>query len=120
MSFWLKRDGEEGTFDMSNRAWGTILSIGRIYDWEPHGTIFENFEEYGVEGWGGDYMLNMYQTVTSEDALNLGNALSKSLTDNFQKLVGTALEFVLEDKEGSAGFVESVINYVKRGSFRLG
>ncbi len=119
MSFWLTRDSEENTFDMSHRAWATTLAIAEVYGWEPLGTVFD-WEEYGLDGWSGTYMLNQCQTVTSEDALNLASALSKSVADNFQKLVGTDLEYVLENKKDSAGFVESVISYLKRGSFRLG
>jgi hypothetical protein len=106
-------------FDMSNRAWATALAIAEVYGWEPLGTVFDG-EEYGLDGWSGTYMLNNYQTVTSEDAINLASALSKSVADNFQKLVGTDLEYVLEKKEGSAGFVESLITYLRRGSFQLG
>jgi hypothetical protein len=120
MSFWLTRDSEENTFDMSNWAWATILAIAEVYGWEPLGTVFDCWEEYGFDGWSGTYMTNDCQTVTSEDALNLASALSKSAADDFQKLVGTDLESVLENKRGLASFVENVISYFKRGSFRLG
>src|SRR5690349_7147166 len=119
MSFWLSRDGEENTFDMSNRAWATTLAIAEVYGWEPLGTVAD-WEEYGLDGWSGTYMLNNYQTVTSEDAINLASALSKSVTDRFKKLVGTDLQYVLKNAEGSAEFIESVITYLKRGSFQLG
>jgi hypothetical protein len=105
---------------MSHRAWATILDIAEVYGWEPLGTIFEDSKGVRRDDWSGTYMLNNYQTVTSEDALKLASALSNSVADDFQKLHGTGLEYVLEDKKGSAGFVRSVISYMERGSFLLG
>ena len=119
MSFWLTRDSEENTFDMSHWAWASILAVAEVYGWEPLGTIFD-WEEYDLYGRSGTYMTNDCQTITSEDALNLANALSESVADDLQKLVGTDLEYVLENRKFSAGFVESVISRLKRGSFCLG
>ena len=60
-----------------------MLGIALIYGWKPLGTVNPEVDE-----WEGSslrsYLLDANQLVTHEDALNLADALSKSLTDNFR------------------------------------
>jgi hypothetical protein len=111
---WLSRDSEGGTFDLSARAWETTLDIAEAYGWEACGTIHDK-----IEDWGGPYLLKYHQKVVEQDAINIAEALARSISDNFQKLVGTDLEFVPKTR-GSANFVEGVMSYIKRGSFYIG
>jgi hypothetical protein len=113
-NMWLSRDGEQGTFDLSARAWETTLDIAEAYGWDACGTIHDD-----IDDWEGSYLLNNDQTVVEQDAINIADALARSVSDRFQKLVGTDLEFVSKN-EGSANFVEGVISYVRRGSFYIG
>jgi len=60
--------GEGGYYRFSNVGWGKVWELARQYGWEP------------TADWDS-YILNAYQTVDSEDAALLADALERALPD---------------------------------------
>ena len=111
---WLSRHGEKKRFHLTGLAWQTTLHIAVAYGWEPFGTVNHHSAD-----WSGSYLYGEGQTLTDKDAINFANALSRSVTDRFEKLNGTDLKNVFIERKGSAKFLKRVISYVKRGSFNI-
>jgi hypothetical protein len=102
-AFFFERSSDGNTFEFLHlRDWESILFTAILYDWKPLGTINRECLD-----WSGSYLDNCHQTITQEDALNLAEALSKSIEDNFQRLIGTRLRTDL---------IQSMACYFKRGS----
>lgn len=59
--------------------WGHILELALHYGWTPLGTKPSDLTI--GENWKGGYTSNDYQIVMAEDAINIGKALEKALTD---------------------------------------
>jgi hypothetical protein len=88
MSYLLtnQRDPQQ-TIRLSNQAWFGILELAEDYGWRPLGTIMP--ESYGLAGpfsddpsqWYGDYWSAGERLVIVDDALNMGDALSKAYVD---------------------------------------
>jgi hypothetical protein len=66
----------ERYFRWSIYNYGKILRFAIDYGWEPKGTVSSDDPD-----WKGDYFGQSGQTVTSEDANNLADALDRALND---------------------------------------
>ena len=69
---------KNGSCHLSNVAWFQILNLAEQYGWEPSGTVdpypwWE--EEIDKSDWDGGYTHHEGQTVKSEDAKNMADAL---------------------------------------------
>jgi hypothetical protein len=76
-------EGKHGSFQWSGVGWGFVLSIAEDYDWKPARTKAPR----GVKAskWKGGYDTNDGQTILTEDAANLADALQRALDDHFQR-----------------------------------
>jgi len=63
--------------------WGKALELARSYGWRPLGTRPPSVDGFhGLRAvWNGTYLTNDGQTVITEDALSLADALGKALDD---------------------------------------
>lgn len=73
------------TFRFSIWGYSPVLTLAEEYGWEPKGTVLPhpriNEEEGAEEEWDGGYFTNDGQTVKSEDAKGIAEALTKALDD---------------------------------------
>ena len=74
-------EGEGGAFPFSDQLWPKVLELARRYSWKPQGT--RRYLENGEidTNWEGGYLDNCGQTISSEDAANLAQALEDALPD---------------------------------------
>ena len=57
--------------------WGQLLRLAQAYGWVPAGTVLD---DSNID-WNGSYQTNDRQRVTTNDARNLADALSRALRD---------------------------------------
>ena len=70
-------EGAGGDIWASVFEWGQLLRLAQSYGWVPAGTVLD---ESNV-AWNGGYQTNDWQRVTTGDARNLADALSRALHD---------------------------------------
>jgi len=71
-----------GRMKFSNITWAKILSLAKYYGWKPTGTVDPWWkDEPDAPDWCGCYTSNDGQWVTSDDALNMANALDRATED---------------------------------------
>lgn len=70
-------EGAGGDIWASVFEWGQLLRLAQTYGWVPAGTVLD---EPNVD-WNGGYQTNDWQRVTTDDASNLADALSRALPD---------------------------------------
>jgi hypothetical protein len=68
--------GKGGDFRFNIFGWRAVLALAQMNGWKPAGTVLE-----GEAGWAGGYDTNDGQTVTSEDAAQLADAVEQALPD---------------------------------------
>ncbi len=109
---YLDRGDTDESIRMCIEDWGISLDIAIEYGWKPRGTI-----HHEIDDWKGSYLCARGQKITREDAIELAEALLRGVIDNFQRLVGTKLSFVLELKSGLMDFAKWLIPYLRQGEF---
>lgn len=69
-------NNEELNFGFNSLSWRSVLQIAQRYGWKPAGTVDQDEPE-----WDSTYFSNDGQTVTTEDATALADALERALDD---------------------------------------
>jgi hypothetical protein len=83
MSYELVNQSIEISRTFSRQFWTKALELGRLYGWEPKGTLaplYLDLYQLNAE-WQGTYLTNDGQIVKTEDAFLLAGALEKALND---------------------------------------
>jgi hypothetical protein len=91
-----------------------MFALAVMYGWQPMGTI-----NRGIDDWDGSYLLSENQLVTREDALNLAQALSRALTDKFQKLEATHRRHLLSSMESLVNCTRREVAFIEQGEFHI-
>ena len=133
----INRNDDDLKFN--NYTWAMILSLAKDYGWEPAGTVDPwNKDEPDAPDWSGSYITLGFQWVTSDDAVNIANALERAIEnmDNTSVIppedIAIAPDFrgVIKNMEQIALFPRSIvkgylykqileefIQFCRRGSF---
>ena len=130
------QSGEE--YRWTQVFWGQVLALAKKYGWEPKGTVIP--KDYDSNDWDGNYWHNSGQTVEPKDAVNLAEALEKSL-DHLpaQEIDIPKVEFLMDpithlpkitnwdniplenffSGQRGRGSLESFIDFCRKGSFEI-
>jgi hypothetical protein len=79
-AYLINRHGDSLQFN--HFTWAMVLSLAKDYGWKPDGTVDPWWkDEPDAPDWDGNYVTNDHQQVTSDDALNVANALRRAIED---------------------------------------
>jgi hypothetical protein len=122
-------------------GWGFLFNLAVENGWEPQGTVLEPHEEVlwmcgedvpeaviekwigeyeDTVEWNGSYFINDGQWVTTEDARNMTNALTRALENiDYDQYIYQDLMKDHPVLHGKEALVKDFIEFCKLGGFRI-